>query len=180
MKRIALTLLLLFTASVQAGGNSAYFGGGYSLATIDAKELDLEFNLSALDVAGGFMFTEYLGLEARIGLGVSDDVKRTQVSVLEPEAVTKLNRYYGFYLRPQYSTGNFQFYGLAGYTGAEVEINITDTQLYQSGEDSGPSYGVGAGFSPDGVVFFNLEYQRLITADLYDFSAINLRVEFKM
>jgi|GEM_PF-6894548 len=166
-----------------AGSSGVFFGGGYSMATIDAELVEgssTEFGMGALDIAGGMMFNEFLGFDARLGLGVSDDKKAVPISVLKPEFTTKLKNYYGLYLRPQYQMDRFQVYGLLGYAGADVEISAEDTNILVDGEGSGTSYGAGIGFSPEGSLFFNLEYMNMIAADNYDFSAINLRIEFKM
>ncbi len=191
MKKLVLFLVVSFCSlSLHAAGFKGYFGGGYSMATIDIDaalivpeqgvEGDVEFNLGSLDMAAGMMLNSYLALEGRLGMGVSDDQKRVEISVLEPNVRTTLTRYYGVYLRPQYTQERFQVYGLLGLCGANVEMSIDDAPNYNSGEDSGLSYGLGLGFSPEGSLFFNIEYVNMIDSDDYKFNGVNLRVEFKL
>ncbi len=188
MKKTVLFLVLALSSfSLHAAGYKAFFGGGYSMASIEvdgevlgAEASTVEFNMSALDMAGGMMLNEFLAIEGRLGLGVANDEKTVAISVLEPKVKTKLTRYYGLYLRPQYSQERFQVYGLLGLAGANIEMAIEDTNAYDSGEDSGLSYGLGVGFSPEGSLFFNIEYMNMIDSDDYTFSGVNLRVEFKL
>ena len=135
----------------------------------------------------GFLACEHLSFEeeGRLGMGVSNDEKKVQFSVLEPKVITSLTRYYGLYLRPQYSQERFQIYGLFGLAGVNLEVEVEDLDGlifddYKSGEDSGLSYGLGVGFSPEGSLFFNIEYLNMIDSDDYTFNGINLRVEFKL
>lgn len=180
MKKLAVLILALFVSTVvQAGKSGAFFGGGYSFVNIDAEGL-AEFDMGALDVAGGLMFSEFLGFDARLGLGVSEDTKELNVGILTTQSEMSLTRYYGLYLRPQYRLDSLQVYGLFGYAGADVELNVKNTRLDFEGSDSGMSYGGGIGFSPDSTLFFNLEYLKLLSGDEYDFNGINLRIEFNL
>lgn len=180
MKKLAVLILVLSVSTVaQAGKSGAFFGGGYSFANIKADGL-AEFDMSALDIAGGLMFNEFLGFDARLGLGVSQDTKELNVGILTTEAETSLTSYYGLYLRPQYMQDRMQIYGLLGYAGADIELNVKNTRLDFEGSDAGVSYGAGIGFSPDRTLFFNVEYLKMLSGDDYDFNGINLRIEFKL
>lgn len=181
MSRSLVFVLLLSVVSVAQANplGRAFFGGGYSYATVDTEAYG-EFNLGSLDIAGGMMFNDYLGFDARLGFGVKNDEKTVPISVLNAKVKTRISNYYGIYLRPQYQMGAFQAYGLFGYAGADVELEVEDTDLNDFGSDSGTSYGVGVGLSPDGSLFINLEYLNMISGKDYDFSGINLRAEFKL
>ncbi|TVZ37320.1 opacity protein-like surface antigen [Alteromonadaceae bacterium 2753L.S.0a.02] len=173
----------LLTANAMAGQQGAFFGGGFNFANIKTENIG-EYSLNAIDIAGGFMLNEFFGLEARLGTGVSSDSKNVNPGtiLLNYEVKTKITNYWGLFVRPQFQAEHFQGYLLLGYGGADVNMSSPDLpeEFQLNGSDSGASWGAGAGFSPDGNLFFNVEFMNYIDSKDYEFTGINLRAEFKI
>ena len=129
-----------------AGG--LYLGAAYSIFNSDANFIHtsgLNFNVdaddySAIMLQAGYKFNDYVALEGRYWIGLTDGNWSAFGDTFDSEVSA-----WGIYVKPMYPiTDSLDIYGLLGY--AEVDADHAGTTLPDANFD-GFSWGVGAAYS---------------------------------
>jgi opacity protein-like surface antigen len=158
MKKQIISLLLLTSLS-QA--ENFYLGYDFLKVNYDDSGVNKEFDPTAVTWKAGYAVNEYLAVEARVGLGVSNDTKQnliTDTGLGLTRATIELNRVYSALLKGSYPL--VKGLNVNAYVGASrVKFLVDSNQNYHS-ENSDNSLSVGAGLSYDiaSDVFVNADY----------------------
>jgi Outer membrane protein beta-barrel domain len=145
-------LCIAATLSQQVAAEGSYFGIGASNYSI---EVDVDSSLSisgdskVLEGYYGFELNNYFAWELRAGFGLSGSNLEGQVGNQSANIGDfKIDSMYGIYAKPQFKANGFKGYALLGYAGysANSEIKVPGYNESISSNDSGFSYGVGAGW----------------------------------
>src|SRR5690606_41637975 len=71
MKKLMAVILILFPVFVLADNNRGFYAGAGAAVTIyDDDVIDVD-NAHALELVGGYKYNEWLGVDLRIGKGIS-------------------------------------------------------------------------------------------------------------
>lgn len=125
-----------------------------------------DVNPMALSINGGYQLNPNIALEARIGVGVTDD---TVIGV-----DVELDQYYAGYVVGSYPLSKeFSVYGMVGFS--DVEITATANGRSASASDDGISYGLGGVYNFNNNIGLNLEYVLLAE----DINSLNFGVTYK-
>jgi opacity protein-like surface antigen len=129
-----------------AGG--LYLGAAYSIFNSDANFIHhsgYNFNVdaddySAIMLQAGYKFNDYVALEGRYWIGLTDGDWSAFGNTFDSEVSA-----WGIYVKPMYPiTDSLDIYGLLGY--ADVDADHAGTTLPDANFD-GFSWGVGAAYS---------------------------------
>lgn len=139
-------------------------GANYSFLTAEDPAIDLDAD--AVTIKAGYNFNDILGVEARYGVGVSDDSGDVQGIDVKYE----MDEVYGAYLTATLPNKTmFKPYVLVGYTsvGSEFEITYlsgpnTYTTINDSDSETGVSYGAGLNVNFTENFTGNIEYASLV------------------
>lgn len=172
----AKTLLATLTLSalIPLAHAEPYIGGNYLY--LDYSEGEIDVDLGALYLRGGFQFNEWAAVEARIGTGISDD----SVDFYGWDADVEVNEIYGgYFVAGIPNSSMFYPYAVVGYTQGELEINVAG--LSESDSDGDFSYGLGLDLRFTDSLAGNIEFMRYMDIDggeLDGFSA-GIKYSFK-
>ena len=132
-----------------------YVGIGYSSMNSDITNIrfddyddfnhDIEHNTGAVMLDAGYKFNDYIAVEARYWIGMSNDEVRFNDDdyTFHGDIVDVDSSAWGVYVKPMYPvTDAFDIYGLLGYGSA----SLGDTDTFD-GDVEGISWGVGAAYS---------------------------------
>ncbi|MBY5993325.1 porin family protein [Ferrimonas balearica] len=173
MKRTLLTLalgtaLLAGPASANLDQGSPYFGG--QLNYLDGDTGLGTVNPIGLTLLGGYQFNPYLGLEARLGFGVSDD----SITFMETDIDLELDHYYAGYLVGTLPISDWvSVYGLLGF--ADAELTASALGQSESASENDFSYGLGLKLGGTENAAFTLEYVSLVE----DLDSLNLGFTYR-
>ncbi|MCL2916464.1 porin family protein [Shewanella corallii] len=161
----AAAAMMLMAPSVFANG---YLGGQFNY--VDAETGSGGVRLPGVSFLTGYQYNDYLGLEARIGVGVGDDSNTANGTKVEYE----LDYYYGGYLVGTVPlTESFDLYALAGYAKAEATVKANGTSV--KGDDSKFSYGGGLKWNANRNWTFSAEYLMLVE----DMDSVNVGITYR-
>lgn len=160
----ALIVLALVTPAANAG---MYAGANFSIVEYEESGLD-SVEPTALVLRLGNEFTPNLALEARLGIGLSDD----SVNVFGTTVDVEVDQFVGVYGRAIAPLGAVSLYGLIGYTDGELTASANGVSI--SADDSDLSYGVGADFVLNKTSAVNVEWARLLSTSDYDVTALSV------
>jgi len=128
-----------------------YVGGGYSLLSSDSKikldnNSDLGADYSALMLQAGYKVNQYVAVEGRYWIGLSDkafDLDNIGLSRFDHNADA-----WGIYVKPMYPvTDALDVYALLGYASATAKgITLRDGSSFDMDAD-GFSWGLGVAYS---------------------------------
>lgn len=178
----------LASGPVLAGpAGASYAGLHYARATLEgevpperlAAGSDAEAEPGLLIGRIGHHATEYLSLEARAGMGVSDDSIEVNDKVTRHAA--EIDELYGVYAIGHLPLAErFSLYALVGYSWAEgtVKEKYDDFRLESSDSDADFSYGVGAQVDFSQTVAGTLEYTSYLDNSDYELTAISAGLNF--
>ena len=140
--------------------NYFYVGLGYSYMTMDDDTLNTDITGNAVTFLAGYKFYQYLALEGRYSLSVSDlDVDGTDRGWDMSNIA--------LYLKPQYSFSQVTVYGLLGY--GEVTLDNGPSH-----SEAGFQWGLGASYAATENVDLFVDYTRLYDDNGFDnFTANN-------
>lgn len=177
MKVRILGKVMVLSCSLVAGGAFAagpYIGANYTQVQYDNDQYDTDtLKLDTAVVRAGFEFNDYLGVEARGGMGVSDDSK----GILDFD----LDHMYGAYLKlsaplsetvhPYVVGGYSKMKGTVEAQGtvAGIDYSVNENEHYE-----GESYGAGLDFNLTDTFGANLEYMRYYDQDDEEISGISV------
>jgi outer membrane immunogenic protein len=151
---------------------SLYAGMQYAAMTIDDEE---EFDLGAFVGRFGYVLTEYVSIEGRLGLGVGDDTRTVAVGGVPLRATYSLKDLTGVYGRFTLPIDPVTLYAVAGVTSARVELTIESIPPFvpfrttQSNRETSGSLGLGVEYRVAEQVTVGVEYMRYYS-DLDAFS----------
>lgn len=182
MKKLSILLLLIVSSGVAADSPAFYLGGG--VAQVDAGDSFYGEKFTALEVIGGYRHNDLLGLELRIGRGISDeditlqygDFNQDEPIVLQETGSLSLDRYNSVFYRPQFGENRFNVYGLLGYS--QIKLSLSGSNIHDSVSDSGLAYGAGAGWAVLPKLNINFEFRRFDDDPEHDVIAANAVYSF--
>jgi len=149
------TLLLSAAAlSITAGAATAQdgkwnLGAGYTYFDADAVELDV------LNIRGGYDFTEYLGVEGELLVGLQDE----DITIAGVTGDVSLDYGVGIFGKAQYPlTEQLSVFGRVGYVVHEVEAEVAGVE--DSDDEDGFAFGAGAEWAFSGPNAIRFDYTR--------------------
>ncbi len=157
MKSALLTLalssaLLAGPAAADLNQGHGYVGGQLNYLTFDTGFGDV--NPIGLTALGGYQFNPYLALEARIGVGLTDDSLK---GMFLDEISLELDRYFGGYLVGTVPLSDWvAIYGMAGFVDAKISAKMEGQSVSES--DNEFSFGAGLKLYGTESAAFTLEY----------------------
>ena len=181
-KIIVTSLLLLI--GFYSPGSVAESGGFYTVVQYSllnfreergAENNDADLKPKAAVLRVGKYFTEHIGVEARLGTGLSSDEERLP-AYLGGDVKIEIDSIYGIHLAIGKSFEEVSPYFLLGYTWIDATLDS------ESSDDSGLSYGFGASFAVADATEIDVEY--LIYLDEGDgrdedrYQAVGLGIRF--
>ncbi len=154
--KLKLTAALLAATLSSATFADNYFGANYSM--VDLSVVDLGgVDPTALQLKYGSMVHENVGIEGRLGLGISDD------------SGVDIDNFYGVYASFQLDPeATFNPYGILGFSKGKV------SGFGGSVSESDISYGIGADINVAESVAINIEWINYYDKDDVEATAINL------
>ncbi|MBF1801028.1 porin family protein [Alloalcanivorax profundimaris] len=177
MKVKILGKVMVLSCSLVAGGAFAagpYIGANYSQFQYDNDEYDSDtLKIDAAVLRAGIEFNDYIGLEARGGMGFEEDSQ----GIVDFE----LDNMYGGYVKLSAPLAeSVHPYIIGGYTKlkgtvkaegsvAGIDYSVDDDEHYE-----GESYGAGIDFNLTDTVGANLEYMRYYDQDEEEISGISV------
>ncbi|WP_051252482.1 porin family protein [Ferrimonas kyonanensis] len=166
MKKIVFACLLMPMCAL-ASEPAVYVGGQYNFMEVDGGP---SVDIGALSGRLGYEFNRNVAVEARLGMGVSDD---TLMGV-----DIELNYYYGVYLRGQMPMDSgFTPYVIAGYTKGELEASNDFDKAKEDENDF--SYGIGVDFAATDNLDVGLEYMMYLDKKDVEVSGFSLGVTYR-
>lgn len=168
MKISMAVIFMLFSVVVLADNNQGFYAGaGASVTMFDDEVVDVD-NAHAFELVGGYKYNAWLGVDLRVGKGISageSDTYFVGSNEMNGRLKREVDNYYSVYYKPEVINDEAKLYLLIGYTSMDFseEIDAADgTRVFSvSGSESGASYGIGVGFIINKQVNFNIEYRTL-------------------
>ncbi|WP_062061491.1 porin family protein [Cellvibrio sp. OA-2007] len=154
-----------------AGDNSVggfYLGGGVANVKVDVQYENTS-DMIAEEIVGGYKLNPFVGVEARLGVGMKDNA----------------DLFYGSaYYRTESSNETAKTYLLLGYT---FGVLASDDAIDESVNLSGISYGAGVGFVLTPRLNLNFEYRAILVGsgdfDMgsrdIELSGVSLNVDYR-
>jgi len=154
--------------------NYFYAGIGYSYMDMNDDTLDTDITANAATFLAGYKFHQYLAVEGRYSLSVSD---------LDVEGVDRSwdMSNVAIYLKPQYAFEQVTVYGLLGYGEVTLDNGTSHSE-------DGFQWGLGASFSATENIDVFVDYTRLYDDNGFDtftanndiiFDSVNVGVNYK-
>jgi hypothetical protein len=174
MFRTTLASLFCLAAAASAHAQEGLYGGAFvSRITYAEDGLD-DANPTAVGVKLGASINKNFAVEARLGVGLSDD----SINVLGVPVSIKVNNFIGVYGKGILPLSNqASLYGLLGYTQGKLKAEFPGGSTSES--DSDVSYGVGGDFAITPTTSLNVEWARLFKGDGYKVDGLTFGVSFK-
>jgi len=168
MKISMAAIFMLFSVVVLADNNQGFYAGaGASVTMFDDEVVDVD-NAHAFELVGGYKYNAWLGVDLRVGKGISageSDTYFVGSNEMDGRLKREVDNYYSVYYKPEVINDEAKLYLLIGYTSMDFseEIDTADGTRVSSvsGSESGASYGIGVGFMINKQVNFNIEYRTL-------------------
>ena len=156
----------------QNGVAQGYLGANYSMLTYDEDNVSEDLEPSAGIVRFGAMMTPHIGLERRVGVGISDD----SVTFQGVEVAGDIDRLFGAYLLGAVPVAEqFSIYGLVGFTDVKATFSAGGNEM--SDDDSGFTYGGGFDIFLNSDIALNAEYTQYLDESGYALSSIAVGVK---
>lgn len=177
MKRslLALSIIALsFSANADnrkgwyLGGGAASINSGLRLGD-NSAEGSMKF--VALEVNGGYKFSNILGVDARIATGLAGDERFVNETINE----FSILHYESIYYRPELVNEIAKFYGLFGATNMSFKNNTSGNTV----SETGFSWGAGVGFVIGLHSNLNFEYRNLLTNDDRDVNSFGMTYDYR-
>lgn len=169
----AKTLLtaLAFSAVIPMTQADAYLGGNYLY--VDYAEEDIDLDLGALYLRGGYQFSDWAAVEARVGAGIQDD---SMFYMGVPVDAELKNLYGAYFVAGIPNESMFYPYAVAGYTRAELEASVYGYS--ESGAESSFSYGIGTDIRFTETFAGNIEFMRYMDKDGFEMDGLSAGIKF--
>ncbi|MDN7132702.1 porin family protein [Halomonas sp. MC140] len=162
----------LAQASAGYTAGTTYFGAQVAQVSYDADYIDSAEPPVFIAKVGHFVL-DYVALEGRLGTSLNDDT----ITVFDTDVDIEVDHIAGLYAVGHLPLGSVaSFYGVLGYTSAELTASIQD--FSERSSDSGISYGGGIQgmFTPN--VSGTVEYMSYLDKSDYDATAIGLGINY--
>ena len=153
----------------------------YILYGIADYEDDLVSGLDPTGVVIRFVpaTDNWFGYEGRLGLGISEGSDNIDVPPGPGKVEVDVQSIAGLYLNAHTDIGNaISVYGVAGYSWVRYDLEIDDTPLLDSEDETGFAYGFGLEIGKQNSTKLNLEFMQYLDKSDFDLSAISLGVSF--
>ncbi|HAE49837.1 hypothetical protein Y5W_00903 [Alcanivorax sp. 521-1] len=178
MKVKILGKVMVLSCSLVAGGAFAagpYIGANYSQFQYDNDDVEGgdTLKIDSAVLRAGFEFNDYLGIEARGGMGFESDKKEAALGTFEYD----MDNMYGGYVKLSAPLAeSVHPYIIGGYTKikADVKYTLGSVSTDESERYEGESYGAGIDFNLTDTVGANLEYMRYYDQDEEEISGISV------
>lgn len=143
-----------------------YVGANYSsvsLAVTEVGEAKADLGLTAFTLSLGLQFSDYVAIEGRYGIGMSNDTDSgISASSFPFSHKFELDNYMGGYLIVGYPVSDyFTPYGILGATRTEIKRTEQNLNFKDTIEYTGYSWGFGFNLSNHENLYLNLEYLHL-------------------
>lgn len=173
----AKTLLtaLAFSAVIPMAQAEIYLGGNYLYLDYSEEYYydDLELDLGALYLRGGYQFADWAAVEVRVGTGVSDDT----VNEFGINVDVELEELYGAYFIAGIPNSSlFYPYAVAGYTRAEMDVSAWG--FSESASESDFSYGLGTDIRFSENFAANIEFMRYMDKDGVEVDGLSAGIKY--
>lgn len=179
---IAASVSALMTVNAYAEVDTApkgYIGVSLSRLSVDIDEAPDTFEYGHLSFRIGGRLNDYIAIEGRTGLGVTDD----SISENGFKVTMETKRSIGGYVLAGIPTQTPIYpYAILGYTGIKSEITARingATVLNDSGSDDDVSYGLGANIAINEKSDVNVEYLVLYEDSDVEISALTAGLMYR-
>jgi opacity protein-like surface antigen len=178
---LAASLMTAGIASAQTKApGSLYAGVQYAAMMIEdeGEELDLGVFIGRF----GYVLTDYMSIEARLGFGVSDDSQTVVFEGVPFRATYSFKELAGIYGRFTLPLDPLTLYTVGGVTTATVELSIESVppflpfQVTESNRETSGSLGVGMEYRFTEQVSVDIEYMRYFSDA--DALSVGLKLNF--
>ena len=144
--------------------NYFYTGLAYSYMDMNNDTLDTDITGNAVTFLAGYKFYQYLAVEGRYSLSISD---------LDVEGIDRSwdMSNVALYLKPQYSFDQVTVYGLLGYG----EVTLDNGRSYV---EDGFQWGLGASYEATDTIDLFVDYTRLYDDNGFDTFTANNNIIF--
>jgi len=192
LRSVFFLALALVSANTLADNNRGFFAGG-NLNYLQANDLlpnnatEEKLNLSAIELMGGYKYNPWLGVDVRLGFGLTDGetelMSDADVPVATGSNTYSMDSYQSIYYRPEILNETARFYGLIGYSSVTTKTDMYNIDDEKTGSEelstSGVSLGFGAGWFIDEHLNFNIELKSLANADKTSINAVTAGIDYR-
>lgn len=160
----------------------AYAGIQYAITDFSFEGVSEEFSPTALIGRAGSNFNQYVSIEGRLGIGLSDDTVTASDGVTTASASVEVDTLIGLYGVGRLPLGkSSSVYGLVGFTQVDATASTATTGFGSasvSDDESDLSYGVGADIGIRYNLWVNVEYVQYLDKSDVEVSAIAIGMRF--
>ena len=160
----------------------AYAGIQYSYADFSFQDVQEEFSPTALIGRAGSNFNQYVSIEGRLGIGLSEDTVTVTEGVTTASESIDIDTLIGLYGVGRLPLGKTSsLYALVGFTRIDATASTSVTGLGSasfSDDESDLSYGFGADIGIQYNLWVNVEYVQYLDKSDIEVSAIAVGLRF--
>ena len=160
----------------------AYAGIQYASTDFSFDGVPDEFSPTCLIGRAGSNFNQYVSIEGRLGIGLSDDTVTATEGVTTASVSIEIDTLIGLYGVGHVPLGkSSSIYALVGFTQVDATASASITgfgSASMSDDESDLSYGIGADIGILYNLWVNVEYVQYIDKSDVDVSAIALGLKF--
>lgn len=187
LHRIAMIGLVVSIASMSGNAVAgltpgAYAGIQYASTDFSYEGISGDFSPIGLIGRAGSNLNRYASIEARLGIGLSDDTVTATDGAATGSLSIELDTLIGLYGVGHVPLGkSSSIYALVGLTQVDATASTSETDsgfASLSGDESGFSYGIGADIGILYNLWVNVEYVQYLDKSDIDVSAIALGLKF--
>jgi hypothetical protein len=181
---IGLVVLLASTSGNALAGLTpgAYAGIQYASTDFSFDGVPEEFSPTALIGRAGSNFNQYVSIEGRLGIGLSDDTITATDGVTTASVSIEIDTLIGLYGIGRVPLGkSSSLYALIGFTQVDATKSASLTgsgSASLSDDESDLSYGVGADIGIRYNLWVNVEYVQYLDKSDIEVSAIAVGMRF--
>ena len=162
MMRTTLLLTALISAASPVLAQQKGLYGGVMVGNHRYETLDFGFDMLAVTGRLGYEFTRNLAAEGRVAVSLEGSSRSA-----DAQADLLLGAYGKFSWYPSRDM-LFDVYGLVGFSGAQMTVQLAEGTDEADDDDVGLSFGVGMDFFADEKHGINLEWVRYLDGTLFD------------
>jgi opacity protein-like surface antigen len=160
----------------------AYAGVQYASTDFSFDGVSQEFSPTALIGRAGSNFNQYVSIEGRLGIGLSDDTITVTDGVTTRQVSVELDTLIGFYGIGRVPLGkSSSLYALIGLTQVDATASSSVTgsaPASLSDDESDLSYGLGADIGLRYNLWVNIEYVQYLDKSDIEVSAVAVGMRF--
>ena len=160
----------------------AYAGIQYASTDLSFDGVAEEFSPTCLIGRAGSNFNQYVSIEGRLGIGLSDDTITATYNATTASISAEIDTLIGLYGVGHLPLGkSSSIYALVGFTQIDATVSASETSVgsaSMSDDESDLSYGIGADIGILYNLWVNVEYVQYIDKSDFDVSAIAFGVKF--